>query len=1413
MKSTEELTKEVYTQADRYFNEFVSTLNQDKIFVKNLDNLVEAEARSNNFDHVGQLLKLQPSPQLSGVFDYINNYKIWKEKSDIESLRTNVVVTLQNNIQKFRVINNKNIKLEDNIAFEIFVNRVTSNYLWGAHQHALDYTKKEAELRTKLSSANNIDLGLKVLREHSERHSKFLSHLKNNNDLLLKGQTTCHELLDKIQKTSNGQKISIDQIDKRLKKFNITINGKLKQVLENDSETQIKLTKVCDYLEIQKKREDKKLIQEQKMQDAKGMMDLCGFAAELGRMTGNKDVVKLGAIACAAVQISTNISLLSTMTVFSMSAFTPMVGIPMAIFSCVSLFMDDDSGDEQAERDKAFLEILINIAKGIHEHLDFIHDDLSKKIISGFADNQENQSNIVDILRKIDKTTSENQIENRQKLDTILNKLVSIANKQRNDIRSRRLGEISEYIALTTGPHTLPTSEFISLFNKFQNDICNRHGNDAALIGDVNPIESTLKDYEDDHENPLCVDFNIRSFKSYITEQFREMKLEGMVNPAVFAWQIMAFSKLITDKYQKDTKALNKISKSEVQILESILEKSKGIQQLSNNLHNKTIITKLIENHLNFGRIFLEEVKKYVKKAEADKNKELYDEFIKGDNSVDIFDKKLIAEFESQGVNFDLVANSTWWSGHVSNNHPNFWVTHGNSEVVQSYFTAATAGVHVDSHRKTYLTDRKKSVDNFVHDYLQGPKEQLEKAKLGNNRLLNANFQFYDSINLQNHYFYAFAAPNESTKTDGYTLILPLPKNYQFKVLKSIQTAQWLQIGKVQFEYSIKKDDKSIAKDNNNTKKDNNKYTFSIQANFVKNNQKEGISILSLPFEFNMYKGNEALWWWWVGGSFSVGNNYSWVTVEQHKQDAWNENVWMTKAYIPSCSNIPGIREKMSDLKAAKGEEKNLLNNESGILQDIKLKRDELLTQFYEILSKEVSSNEQSALSKSLIHYSHSFYIIKYALILAYGEDNCRLIPELNYFFDPINKDQFIRHRLELLLFIKFNSKINISVIEVIEKTLAHINDKLIISIDKLFTITPSILKRSIFDNVVNEFQNLINWYNKNYVDENQLVNKVSMEKQLEEQNKLQTTVLKALQSVIMSNLSEAQQRMVFFGVQNQLNKEGISLSSSLPLLLMPPSSDKPASIGSFSIFSIKNNLTNDVHRLATSEQIQATLESKLNNLAHIISPEMGSTDNIFSPDERVAKRAAIDLVLQINGYEAKDSKSATGFIQKDGGSLRKPIIGILNTSGVSESARKSNNTSAIGGSHWVALVILPASTTSAEKIYLLDSLNPNRQLPNAFKNVLLTQTQYTFSAPKSETDPTATERTHLISAPFPNAVIVDSPLPRILQKDGWSCGIWAVHLGLELIKHRTLNNEDSLSPNFDDYPLLCRASAELRIG
>lgn len=212
---------------------------------------------------------------------------------------------------------------------------------------------------------------------------------------------------------------------------------------------------------------------------------------------------------------------------------------------------------------------------------------------------------------------------------------------------------------------------------------------------------------------------------------------------------------------------------------------------------------------------------------------------------------------------------------------------------------------------------------------------------------------------------------------------------------------------------------------------------------------------------------------------------------------------------------------------------------------------------------------------------------------------------------------------------------------------------------------------------------------------------------------------------------------------------------------------------------------------LATDEGILFTLEKLLGNTAHVINPALSSVCNLFDS----GKDAAIEYAKKINGFVAIENgrqinQGSNGYIQIDGGQLKKPIVAILNTASVRIS--HGTDTEAIGGSHWVAMVFLPKNYLNLEnkneKIFLLDSLNPNREFPEIFKRILIQGDKHIFSAPVCE-DKNAPllDYEHEILPAFPHAEFVISPEFKIQQKGTTDCGWWAVDNVLKLIKSGTI--------------------------
>lgn len=282
------------------------------------------------------------------------------------------------------------------------------------------------------------------------------------------------------------------------------------------------------------------------------------------------------------------------------------------------------------------------------------------------------------------------------------------------------------------------------------------------------------------------------------------------------------------------------------------------------------------------------------------------------------------------------------------------------------------------------------------------------------------------------------------------------------------------------------------------------------------------------------------------------------------------------------------------------------------------------------------------------------------------------------------------------------------------------------------------------------------------------------------------------------------------FSMSNSQSSSSNSSASSAPMTLSSSSlaiksdekdekksssfsaDDKENSRNKLNVSPTSLKILTNTETLATSEGIINTLQKRFGNSVHLLNPELGSVNCIFDSNKDKALGAAVNYAKAINGFQTEDNTQASnGFIQQDGGILKKPIIGILNTSGVQ--AISSTDTQIVGGSHWITWVVLPKNyRTSAgneikndrELIFVLDSLMPNRQsLPDVFQDILSKGYKHRFGAPTSERESKQSIRTHTLQAAFPNAEWVQLTDYQKQQIGCTDCGWWAVDNAIKIVE------------------------------
>lgn len=189
----------------------------------------------------------------------------------------------------------------------------------------------------------------------------------------------------------------------------------------------------------------------------------------------------------------------------------------------------------------------------------------------------------------------------------------------------------------------------------------------------------------------------------------------------------------------------------------------------------------------------------------------------------------------------------------------------------------------------------------------------------------------------------------------------------------------------------------------------------------------------------------------------------------------------------------------------------------------------------------------------------------------------------------------------------------------------------------------------------------------------------------------------------------------------------------------------------------------------ATGHGINQTLIELLGDTVHVIHPDTSSVFSLASDDKKNAIQGSINY-----------TKIIEGFIQNDGGELRKPIVMVINTEFISIDS--SINATAIGGNHWQTYIILPKNyvpffgdpiNNHEEIVFFIDAFYEQKTISKFFKLFIQYGVEYSFvSEGKSFT--------HQILPLFQNAKFVNCNPKQ--QLGGSDCGWWAVYNALMLI-------------------------------
>ena len=997
-------------------------------------------------------------------------------------------------------------------------------------------------------------------------------------------------------------------IENKLEKLGVSVDDKLKELLKENGTIRQQLNTVYTYINAKAAREKQK-------ENVQGVMDAAGFVGELGRYLGNQDVYRMGTLAQAGIKIANNLTALQG--ALSLSSLTSISGIGMSVLSILGAFAEQGPNINQIMLDaiQSIALQLESLRREMHERLDKIDSrliEINLRIISGFCDMQHQHKTMIDMLKDIRDNLRKEQDEVKNILSTLNREINNISDMQNTLGRQQRLGEIFKIINQATGIHTLDAKDFKKLYSDLISEISTLHASDTLLVGkkSADPV-SVVDHLEKDKSNLFAAEFNINALCNCVTSN-----TEGLINPAVFSWQLMGMMALMKRFYEQKERPTNLISHPELKALGNAAEIGEKTERLSKSLRKEDILLRLHQDYLKAGQALSNQLKKYVAEEEKRVTKELnqacaqsveYSRGVEEENNNQ--NSSVFDTFKEQEIPINPTADKRAFTGLSYNHHNNFGKAPGYS------FTAEAS--YVKSSITDYVAKGKQSIAEKSGSYVKQARSQLGKY--------NSQFNYFSASKLELHYHYAFTFPQK--KGDP---ILPLPTNYRISIPPTIQKAEWPGGGHVSFQYRTEELEEKEAKIKDNTKKQN----FILEAFFITDTQKYLISRLVTPYEPGIYSNDngydlclmpnnikndikpeqcklylrernnriaytvttpkgeivrdielasppapkpftldslnklkeqiievtskaghthdnriEALWWWWVGGKYCRGGEQT--LTEVHRAPPTSQhNYWTQEAYIPKTTEYPGkcdeIKLNKSQLHGAK--EEIFITEKSDFIQQLKqkvnAKQKEFKDNLVDKLKKEIANNTESALGKAFIAYSYTFYMLKSALSIAFGEANLNKIESLKYFYDatvPSNRSNF-------LSFLASNRNADFSFIELFDKNLKTI-DQLSDGLKKISTAT---LDDSYLTVVLKTLKDLINWYKLRAVDENQLCSSRSVQ----EMRETQLEIFECMTRALLSCGSDVQNQ-VLNKTLKEMSKKGRTAPSNIFSLLQPSSDSK----------------------------------------------------------------------------------------------------------------------------------------------------------------------------------------------------------------------------------------------------------------
>lgn len=1039
----------------------------------------------------------------------------------------------------------------------------------------------------------------------------------------------------------------------RLSDDNQTLDKKLETLIENNKEVRQQLLVVTENI---KKQAEHKKVQENKQ----GLLDAAGFVSALGQYCGNQDICRMGTLVHASVTIATSMAALQGPMAFA--SLTPMSAIAVSALTLMSAFAEKGPNINQIMLDaiQSLAQQLEVLRKQMHEQVDKIKDELAQinlRIIDGFCEILNQDKNISEIITDIQNFLRDFKIGTRDYFATVNEKLRNIEDHQLSTGRRKKIEDLYKTIQNADRNHSFDASEFKKGYNEFYSEICGLHVNNPLLVGSKNKnISQIVNDFELDRNNSFAAEFNINSLQNQNL---------ALVNPMIWSWQVMGFMELLKRWYKKEEKAANKITTTELKSLEEVAAIGNVTLNFLHSLRNKELLKQLFNEYIQAGTVLHQQLSHYIEKEEKSKTKELNQELKKTLTERD--SKPIFEDFKEEKIPFDTQVKEDWFTAENYNSHSKMGKVWNNT---LPYATANNINTKIDS----YLQKRQLSVDH--------KKIEITKDSYKNLKNIDNQFRYFAQPTMRNPSYHALMFPQNPTHP-----ILPLPSHFQFPMLQTVEMAQWLHLGRVEFQYRIEQIE--IKQANQAIQKEE----FVIDAIWVAENERKALSTLRTSYDSSIYgynrvllsakkpekigdvspkdivlhknlgnmtaywnnnnqlqsrsfpelelkdisasiaaaipaasneskdaafirtivtkyectpKENEKLWWWWTGGECCVSGLTQMSTV--YSNTTHEQNTWTHEAYLPVCQEIVGKRDSINKDNLAQNEFKNHLTEESECIRNLKQKISEkektMRESFFDDLQKEVVNNAVSPLGKTLIKYSHAYYMLKSTLTLAFGEDTLKLYPEFSYFYDT----NVLSHRDRFLSQV---SKENVSILKKLNSDLKTCDTQFSQGLTKLFSESQP---DSILSLVLKEWNELMNWYKSHDPkDKNTLCSNEEEEKRQHEQEKTygEKLFLKYCSRAMLSCTEKTSLGKFFKKVKNEMKKDGLELLDNMQGSLQ---------LGSSSAFFDKKPDPKPIQQSwGTADGIFRALTEESKDTAHIINPSLSSTSNLFCHGKEAA--------------------------------------------------------------------------------------------------------------------------------------------------------------------------------------------------